>query len=267
MPDSNRVELIKSQLRSLNLKFISQEAISGKNLTESEIKDLVDLKSCDARLGYRISTNLIGSGLSHREVYNKGFHSEANWILVLEEDVILKKFNKNIMEKAMSLAGGNPTIIQLFTRATRLVKMPPIYDNNNKDFIFEFNKRIVGSGAPAYLINRAAMALALEVDKLDGAPDWPPWAQKVKILCIYPWIFTESNEGSTVSGLILNSRKKYLCYKLSQLLGLHYLKYRKKYAGLNSYIIEEIVPYALHIWWRMKGSKYFHEDQEAPQIY
>jgi GR25 family glycosyltransferase involved in LPS biosynthesis len=218
MPDSKRAEIIKSQLKSLDVPFQPQKAVIGKNLTQHEIDDSVDLKSCDARLGYRISANLIGSGLSHREVYKKGFYSEASWILVLEEDVILKKFDKDIMEKAMSLAGSSPTIIQLFTRATRLVKMPPIYDNDNKDFIFEFNKRIVGSGAPAYLINRAAMALALEVDNLDGAPDWPPWAQKVKMLCIYPWIFTESNEGSTVSGLILISRTKYLfyrCYSMS----------------------------------------------------
>ena len=117
MPGSKRVDLIKSQLRSLDLQFTSQEAIAGKNLTESEIKDLVDLKSCDARLGYRISVNLIGSGLSHREVYKKGYDSEASWILVLEEDVILKKFNKDLIEKAMSIAGNSPTIIQLFTRA------------------------------------------------------------------------------------------------------------------------------------------------------
>lgn len=78
MLGSKRVELIKSQLRSLDLHFISQEAIAGKNLTESEIKVLVDLKKCDAKLGYRISPNLIGSGLSHREIYKKGFQSKPS---------------------------------------------------------------------------------------------------------------------------------------------------------------------------------------------
>ena len=266
MSGSKRAEIIKSQLKSLDIPFISQKAVSGKNLTREEIDNLVDLKSCDARLGYRISANLIGSGLSHREVYRKGFHSGANWILVLEEDVILKRFDKDIIEKTMSLSGGSPVIIQLFTRATRLVKMPPIYENDNKDFVFEFNKRIVGSGAPAYLINRAAMALALEVDKLNGAPDWPPWAQKVKMLCIYPWIFTESNEGSTVSGLISTSRAKYLFYRLTQLVGLHYFKYRKEYTDFKSYLSEEIVPYIWHVLWKVKGSTHFHSDKEGPQI-
>lgn len=265
MPNSERSEIIKSQLKSLEISFESQKAVIGKNLTKHEIANLVDLESCNARLGYRISANLIGSGLSHREVYKKAFHSDASWILVLEEDVILKKFNKDIIEIAMLLAGSSPTIIQLFTRASRLVKMPPIY-NNSKYFIFEFNKRIIGSGAPAYLINRAAMALALEVDCLDGAPDWPPWAQKVKMLCIYPWIFTESNEGSTVSGLISTSRTKYLLYRITQLIGLHYFKYRKKYKGFKSYMNEEIVTYVLHVLWKVKGSKHFHGDKDGPQI-
>jgi GR25 family glycosyltransferase involved in LPS biosynthesis len=267
MPGSKRVELIKSQLRSLDLQFISQEAIAGKNLADSEIEALVDLKSCDARLGHRISPNLIGSGLSHREVYKKGLKSEFDWILILEEDVILKKFNTDIIEKAMNIAGNHPTIIQLFTRATRLVKTPPIYIHQNKDFIFEFNKRIVGSGAPAYLINREAISLALGVSKLDGAPDWPPWAQKVKMFCIYPWIFNESNEGSTVSGLMRISRRKYLSRRFIQLLGIHYLKYHNQYAGLRSYLNEEIVPYFLYLFWKINKSKYFLNDSNGPQIY
>lgn len=266
MPGSKRVELIKSQLSSLNLKFISQEAIAGKNLTESEIKDLVDLKSCDARLGDRISANLIGSGLSHREVYKKGFKSEYDWILILEEDVVVKNFNRNIIEKAMNVAGSYPTIIQLFTRASRIVKTPPIYTGENHDVIFEFNKRIVGSGAPAYLINRAAIGLALSVDKLNGAPDWPPWAQKVKMLCIYPWIFNETNEGSTVSGLMHISRSKYLMRRLSQLLGIHYLKFRNQYDGLRSYLNEEIAPYFLYLFWKFNKSKHYLNDVNGPQI-
>jgi GR25 family glycosyltransferase involved in LPS biosynthesis len=267
MPGSKRVELIKLQLRSLGLPFNSQEAIAGKNLTENRIEDLVDLKSCDARLGYRISANEIGSGLSHREVYKKGLQSESNWILILEEDVTLKKFNKDIIDKSILIAGSSPTIIQLFTRATRLVKTPPIFNYENKTFIFEFNKRIIGSGAPAYLINRAAMDLALEVDRLDGAPDWPPWAQKVKMLCIYPWIFNESNEGSTISGLIRVSRQKYLLRRLTQLLGIHYLKYHSQYAGLKSYIDEEITPYFLYLFWKINKSKYFLNDSNGPQVY
>lgn len=266
MPGSKRVELIKSQLRSIDLQFTSQKAIVGKNLTQYEVEDLVDLKSCDARLGYRISPNLIGSGLSHREVYKKGLKSEFDWILILEEDVILKNFNRDIIYKAMTFAGNYPTIIQLFTRATRLVRTPPIVNCENKDFIFEFNKRIVGSGAPAYLINKAAMGIALEVNRLDGAPDWPPWAQKVKMLCIYPWIFNESNEGSTVSGLISIDRKKYLWYRITQLFGFHYFKYRNNYNGFKSYMNEEIVPYLLHILWRVKGSQYFLGDKDGPQI-
>lgn len=68
MPDSKRVELIKSQLKSLKIPFVIQEAIVGSNLSDEEIKSKVDLRGCYARLGYKISKNLIGCGLSHIEV-------------------------------------------------------------------------------------------------------------------------------------------------------------------------------------------------------
>jgi GR25 family glycosyltransferase involved in LPS biosynthesis len=267
MPGSRRAQVIKTQLSFLNLKFEIQEAVIGKNLTQYEIHSLVDLKSCDARLGYRISASMIGAGLSHREVYKKSYASESNWILVLEEDVILNDLDLNLIKTAMSIAGNNPTIIQLFSRATRLVKTPAIWEKEDKKFIFEFNKRIVGSGAPAYLINRAAISLALEVNKLEGIPDWPPWAQKVRMLCIYPWIFNESNEGSTISGLISISRKKNLLRRLAQLFGIHYFKYHKQYRGFRAYLDEEIMPYFLHLFWKINGSKYLFNDKEGPQIF
>ena len=267
MSGSKRAEGIKSQLNSLNLRFEIQEAVNGKDLTESEISRLVDLKSCDARLGYRISSSMIGAGLSHREVYKKGYQGEHSWILVLEEDVGLKDLNFNLIKTAISIAGNKPTIIQLFSRATRLVKTPEILKGENNEFIFEFNKRIVGSGAPAYLINRAAIVLALEVDRLDGTADWPPWAQKVKMLCIYPWIFSESNEGSTVSGLISMSRRKYLLRRLAQLLGIHYFRFHKQYDGFRAYLDEEIIPYCLYLFWKINGSKYLFNDKEGPQIF
>ena len=122
MPDSKRVELIKSQLSRLGISFEIQDAVVGKNLTEREINNLVNLRGCDARLGYRISKNLIGSGLSHIEVYKKAYALGNEWTLILEEDANLIELNKELIYNATSKLNTGPVIIQLFTRASRLIK-------------------------------------------------------------------------------------------------------------------------------------------------
>ena len=265
MPDSKRVSLIKSQLASLGLSFEIQSAVIGKNLTHSEINDSVNLRGCDARLGYRISNNLIGSGLSHIEVYKKAFALGSDWTLILEEDAIVIDFDKDLINESTLKLNEGAVIIQLFTRAARLVKKSSFYELDNTKILFEFNKRIVGCGAPAYLINREALRIALANQKLEGAPDWPPWGQKIKFFGIYPWLFKETGEGSIVPvGSI--SRIQNIGKRLAQLFGLHYLIYKSEYKNYKWYFNEEILPYVLYVLWRLRGSKYYKNDKEGLQI-
>jgi hypothetical protein len=265
MPDSKRVSLIKSQLASLGLSFEIQSAVIGKNLTDLQINNLVNLRSCDARLGYRISNNLIGSGLSHIEVYKKAFALGSEWNLILEEDAILIDFDKDLINEVTLKLSEGAVIIQLFTRAARLVKKSSFYELGNGRILFEFNKRIVGCGAPAYLINREALRIALANQKLEGAPDWPSWGQKVKFFGIYPWFFKETSEGSIVPvGSI--SRIQNIRRRLAQLSGLHYLVYKSEYKNYKWYFNEEILPYVSYILWRLSGSKYYKNDKEGLQI-
>ena len=265
LPESKRVNTIKSQLGNLGINYEVQDAVVGNNLTSKDIDTLVDLRGCDARLGYRISKNLMGSGLSHIEVYKKAYALRSDWTLILEEDAILMDFSEDLINRATSKLDEGAVIIQLFTRAARLIKKTSLYELDDDKYLFEFNKRIVGCGAPAYLINREALKTALSQYKLIGAPDWPAWGQKVKFFGIYPWVVKESGDGSTVPvGSV--SRFQYIKRKLAQLLGLHYLKYRSQYKNYGEYFSEEIMPYVLHVMWRLRGSKYYRNDQEGLQI-
>jgi len=265
MPDSKRVNLIKSQLASLGLSFEIQSAVIGKNLTDLQINNLVNLRGCDARLGYRINNNLIGSGLSHIEVYKKAFALGSDWTLILEEDAILIDFDKDLINESTLKLSEGAVIIQLFTRAARLVKKSSFYELDDRRILFEFNRRIVGCGAPAYLINREALEIALANQKLEGAPDWPPWGQKIKFFGIYPWLFKETGEGSIVPvGSI--SRMQNIGKRLTQLFGIHYLIYKSEYKNYKEYFNEEISPYFLYLLWRLKGSKYYKNDEEGLQI-
>jgi len=265
MPDSKRVASIKSQLEGLKIPFVIQEAIVGNDLSDKEITDRVNLRGCDARLGYKISKNLIGSGLSHIEVYKKALNLETDWVLILEEDVILINFDRNIIGGATAEVGNDPAIIQLFSRASRLAIRSSIREIEPEKFIFRFGKRIAGCGAPAYLINRNAIKTALSCNKLNGTPDWPSWGQSVKFFGIYPWLFEETGAGSSVP---MNSiqRKQNFVRRASQISGIHYLMYRSEYENFKTYLNEEIYPYLLFLTWRLMGSKYFKNDKSGIQL-
>ena len=266
MPGSQRNPELYKSLENLGIEYKIQDAVVGKNLSETEIKSHVNLRSCDARLGYRISNNLIGSGLSHREIYKKALAANFKWVLILEEDAILTDFDSKEIVELASIAEDIPTIIQLFSRAARLMDKQSIkYLKNGERIIFNFKPRIAGCGAPAYLINRAAIELALSTSQLAGAPDWPEWAQKVQIKGIYPWMITESDIGSTMPEVPI-SRFKYLFRRLLQFTGIHFLIYRDEYPSFQDYFKEEIIPYLLHIRWKAGGSKFYLGETNGPQI-
>ena len=265
MTNSSRVNIIKSQLAELQIDFTIQEAIDGSKLSEASITELVDLKSCDARLGFRISKNLLGSGLSHREVYKKAFDSKSDWVLILEEDVLITNFNREIILSIIANLDESPALVQLFTRASRMMERSSVVRLSSSEIMYNFKKRIVGCGAQAYLINRNALKYAVDSKKLDGAPDWPPWSQYCEFFGVYPWLFYETNLGSTVP-LPETDKYRYIARRSAQIFGLHYVYYRNQYSSLKSYIREEVQPYFIHLLWKLTGSKYYNKDSEGPQI-
>jgi len=265
MSNSKRVDVIKSQLNELKIDFTIQEAIDGSKLDKESINKLVDLKSCDARLGFRIGNNLIGSGLSHKEVYKKAFNLNSDWVLILEEDVSVTKFDKDIILSIISKLDDSPTLVQLFTRASRIMKKSTIVELNSHKIMYNFENRLVGCGAQAYLINRNALKLAINSKKIDGAPDWPPWSKNCKFFGVYPWLFYETALGSTVP-LPKANKYRYTIRRFAQISGLHYFYYKKQYCDLKSYLKEEIHPYLIHLLWKLTGSKYYKKDSKGPQF-
>ncbi len=265
MPGSERVRCLIKQLKSQNLFYETIEAVVGKDLTVEEIQESVSLRGCYARLGYRISPGAIGCGLSHRKVYETIVRNKIDWALILEEDVLLSNFNKDAIMEVVSKQGPSATIIQLFTRGSRLVlesKDPSDYVNYS---LFEFGPRLVGSGTPAYLINYMAARVAVDSRKLVGAPDWPSWAKSVKFKLIFPWMTFESGKDSTIESNLIN-RRHYLARRLMQFSGLHYLIYKSEYSGIKDYVAEEIVPFVYHSLWKLKGSKFYKNDRSSFQI-
>jgi glycosyl transferase family 25 len=267
MPNSHRNPGLAKSLNALNLTFQIQEAVVGKKLTSEQIVKNVNLRGCDARLGYRISKSLIGCGLSHRESYKKFLGTGSEWALILEEDVVIEDLNFTEIYQALETCKSVPTIIQLFTRSTRLMdKKSIIQIGSGTRIVFNFKPRVVGSGTPAYVINRLAAQKAFSDKKLDGAPDWPRWAQGVSQKGIYPWMVYETEIGSTII-LSSTSRRDNFRRRLLQLTGIHYLIFLREYSGPVAYFREEISPYLFYLYWRFRGSRYYLNDFTGPQIF
>ena len=267
IPNSQRNPGLAESLNALNLKFQIQEAVVGNKLTSEQIFKNVNIRGCDARLGYRISKSLIGCGLSHRETYKKLLENGSEWALILEEDVVIEDLNFTEIYHALETCKSVPTIIQLFTRSTRLMDEKSIIKlGSGTRIVFNFKPRLVGSGAPAYFINRLAAQKALSNKKLDGAPDWPRWAQGVSQKGIYPWMVYETEIGSTIT-LSSTSRRDNFQRRLLQLTGIHYLIFLQEYSSPVAYFREEISPYLFYLYWRFRGSRYYLNDINGPQTF
>ena len=266
LPNSNRNPGLLSDLNTLGLEFRVQEGVIGSELTRMEILEKVNLRGCKARLGQEITKASIGAGLSHQRVYREINHAEYKWALILEEDVHLSDFNAQQILKALQLIDESPTIIQLFSRGTRLLAQNSITQLEENRILFDFLPRLSGSGASSYLINLSAVKLAVESNKLNGSSDWPDWGRNIKQKGLYPWMISESGEGSTIPFSNL-PRLKYIIRRVLQFSGIHYLWYRKEYKSFVTYCKEELIPYIVYLSWRARGSKYYLNDPQGPQTF
>ena len=265
MSSSSRSLTLLRQLENLNIKYNIVDAIDGSSLGQDDLNKLVDFRSCQARLGYKISPNLIGCFLSHQKIYKMMAIHENNWALILEEDAKIDNFNKEVVVQLINKFSGNPTVIQLFSRSSRLIRKNSVNEVSNGFISFQFLPRIVGSGALAYLINKEAINLALKDNLVTSTPDWPPWIKKAKVLGVYPWMFKESDEGSLIRNNRI-SRHSYLFRRLLQITGIHYLIYHQEYKGFATYFSEELYPYYLYLIWKFRGSKTYEDLKDSPQV-
>jgi hypothetical protein len=266
MPGSERNPELFESLKKLGLSYEIQTAIIGKNLTSGEINSQVNLRSCKARLGYDISQNLIGCALSHKEIYRKAYFQNKDWILVFEEDAKLTDFDPEQIIQITGTSSAEPLIIQLFSRSARLMnkKTIELLPGGTRE-IFTFQPRLVGSGASAYLMNKSALKLSQKNHLLGGPPDWPEWSSKVTMKGVYPWMTTESDIGSTIP-IVRTKRIKYLLRRFMQVTFIHFLVYKNEYENILNYISEELHPLFLHLIWKLRGSRFYKNDVNGPQV-
>lgn len=260
LANSKRFQKLSEDLEEQELNFKRILAVDGNNLSNDDLRDNFDKRGSFARLGYEMSLPLIGCGLSHKVAYAKGIQEKQNWILILEEDVRLcPNFKVNLVNLLKQLDSGTPTICQLFTRGERFVHKKTLTMFQSGRYLFKF---ATPPGQTAgYLINKAALLIATKEKKLSGPPDWPTWSHSINFLGTFPFLITETSEGSSIGSPPL-SKKMYWRRNLSKLFAWHFYNNITFYPNLRSYYVLEIKPIVLRFAWRLRRKPTFPEGND-----
>jgi GR25 family glycosyltransferase involved in LPS biosynthesis len=255
LANSERFHKLSKDLQEQGLNFIKISAVDGTRLSKDELKASFDKGGSFARLGYEMSLQLIGCGLSHKIAYGKGIQEEQVWILILEEDVRLcANFKYNLENLVRQLDVSTPTVCQLFTRGDRFIRKKSLTELYGGRYLFRF---MAPPGQTAgYLINKAALLIATREEKLSGPPDWPNWSHNVKFIGTFPFLITETAEGTSIGSPPL-SRKMYWRRNLSKLFAWHFVQNIKFYPNMRSYYLLEMKPIILRVAWRLRGKPTF----------
>ena len=96
--DIQRKNYINKHLAERNINFEFIEGVYGKELSNSEINELADLNLSSKKMGKQISLNEIGCALSHRKAYKKIVDENLDGGFIFEDDIILSKDIKEILE-------------------------------------------------------------------------------------------------------------------------------------------------------------------------
>ncbi len=255
LPDSLRFQSLQKQLNSQLIDYAVIKAVDGHQISDVELEQGVDQESCLARLGYRISRPLIGCAMSHRKAYRQFLSSNAKWAVVFEEDVrIQSEFESRIGSILYDFDVEAPTIVQLFTRGERFVFRANSRGLQDSYFLFEFAS--IPGQAAAYLINRSAAELALTTERIDGPSDWPNWASRVKFFSVYPFLVSESAEGTTIGSPVI-TRFNFWMRVIKVSTGIHWLKFRASFDSLSDYKSLIIQPLYIRAKWILSGRKTF----------
>lgn len=113
--DSKRRAHISSQVNSLNINYEFFDAIYGKGLTESEIREYCDSEALERNPRW-LNEGAIGCALSHYFVYRKIVDDDIERAIVVEDDMVLTDRFLKILQ-FLETRDLHEEIIMLYYRA------------------------------------------------------------------------------------------------------------------------------------------------------
>lgn len=254
--------------QSSEVPYTRIQGVVGEHLGESEIEDQIDLPLFWHRIGYRPPKSLIGCGLSHKVIYEIAREMNLDWTLVCEADARPRFSSENLRSMVVKMTEDvdAPTVLQLFSRGERLVRKKPVKlivgeegDLGLYDFLYPPRQTV------SYLINKKAILIANSEQKLTGPPDWPSWSIGICYIGVYPWLFFETGEQSSIPVPSAN-RRDLRVRSLSVLSGLDFMIHGQKYPSLKAWIFLVYRPAILRLVWRLLGEKKLTSSLDSPWV-
>lgn len=166
-----------SKYSFLDIEFL--KAIDGRLLSDEERRSRFDFAKSVKIYGKDINAGEVGCALSHRKAYSELLKSQAQYALVLEDDIsIIRDLD------SLDLSGVDKT---LTSRKPRVLMLSGDYWFYRKKSIARL---FTATGAYAYIINRAAAKKILDIEPpCCLADDWTFYKRKgLKLYAVNPYL-------------------------------------------------------------------------------
>lgn len=184
LPRKEYMKKILSEYNFLDINFV--EAIDGRIYSETQQRDVFDMKACLLRNGRLINPGEIGCTLSHRKCYKKLLDSSLQYALILEDDIsIIGDLKEVINDELINFIGS---------KKPRILFLSGDYWYWNQKHI---TKVCWAVGSYAYFINRAAAERILRIEKpFNVADDWDLYKRKgIALHAIHPYVIDANISG------------------------------------------------------------------------
>lgn len=155
--DKDRRDYITKELVDRNIDFEIVEAVYGKELTQEQLHELVDVEQAKKNIGREMSLNEIGCALSHQKIYKKIVDENLDGAFILEDDIILKADFKIILDLIEKNKASLPQCVWLSLDESSIYSRKKMLKLNNEHAVYR--GRIVGGTQAYYLDNSAAKKL------------------------------------------------------------------------------------------------------------
>ncbi|MCM7587832.1 glycosyltransferase family 25 protein [Enterobacter chuandaensis] len=229
---------MESQLLKLNIAHEFIEAVDGRNMTETERRNVT------REVNYAFLPGEVGCALSHQKVYKKIINENIETALILEDDVVLCSDLCEILNN-VTLSETKPEIL-LLSRVNKYYKksIKKIYGSYN------LHKTHQATTAHAYIINQKAAGRFLT----SLYPVWmvsDKWSlfedlslAKIHSIVPYPVHLSEDANVSTINeskgDAVLDAKKKKIWDALMQERPLA-AKLRHRYRRAISPLFNKII--------------------------
>lgn len=186
------ISKILSSEKEISFEFI--EAVDGRKLSEIERDQLFNVSSLEQRDGWKVLPGEIGCTLSHQKCYKKLLNSDFDYVLILEDDIVLKQeISPNVNIIADIMKRQQPVILLL----SGMFWYSSIETYNSIDEK-KIAKVIDATMTHSYVINRAAAELLINQRPSFRADDWRYIISKgVAVYGLIPHLVNQDNKGGT----------------------------------------------------------------------